>query len=130
MKSTQKIGVPPQKDKLEFLFQEQLRLTRKLGKTHNKMRSLYQIPEAFEGYRIFMLSSAMIHEIVELQRETNWKWWKTPRRISADRCKEEIIDIWHFLIQLSIELGVGPTDLLNQYSHKHKINIDRQRKGY
>jgi hypothetical protein len=23
------------------------------------------------------LSSAILHEAIELQRETSWKWWKT-----------------------------------------------------
>jgi len=36
---------------------------------------LSRYPSSVEG-RISALSTAMIHEAVELQRLTSWKWWK------------------------------------------------------
>ena len=53
-----------------------------------------------------MLASALLHEVIEVQRETNWKWWKTTEKISMERCQKEVIDIWHFVIQLSMEAGM------------------------
>ena len=66
---------PEVKDKLECLFEEQKRLIQKMDHARNKMQDIYKTPQIFDGYRIFMLSSAILHEIIELQRETNWKWW-------------------------------------------------------
>ena len=38
-----------------------------------------------------------MHEAVELQRTTNWKWWKTPTEFDQNEAREELIDIWHFV---------------------------------
>ena len=118
-------------DKLDFLFKKQSELFKKnIGNQENKMKNLYEVKEPFDGYRVFMLSTALVHEAIELQRETNWKWWK--KEITADREKiqEEIIDMWHFLIQISIESGLDPKRLMEKYLEKNEENLNRQLKGY
>jgi dimeric dUTPase (all-alpha-NTP-PPase superfamily) len=80
--------------------------------------------------RISALSLAIIHEAVELQRLTNWKWWKKPVKFDAVAAKEELIDIWHFVVQASIELGMSPADILGEYEKKNAINRNRQSSGY
>lgn len=117
-------------DKLDILFRKQLMLTTQMEDTENKMSSIYKMQEVFPGYRIFMLSSALIHEVIELQRETNWKWWKHESSISLENCQQELIDIWHFIIQLSIELKINPATLVEKYASKHSENIRRQKRGY
>jgi dimeric dUTPase (all-alpha-NTP-PPase superfamily) len=128
-------------DKLEFLFNAQKSLisqdylkSEKVDGTsqspENKMKRLYETSEPFSGYRIFMLSSALLHEVVELQRETGWKWWKTEKVIEGQRIQEEVIDLWHFLIQLSIEAGLDPELLISKYIEKNKVNTKRQQQGY
>jgi len=128
-------------DKLEFLFNAQKSLInqdyskseKENGTSHspeNKMKKLYETSEPFSGYRIFMLSSALLHEVVELQRETGWKWWKTEKAIEGQRIQEEVIDLWHFLIQLSIEAGLDPELLISKYLEKNKENTKRQQQGY
>jgi dimeric dUTPase (all-alpha-NTP-PPase superfamily) len=119
-----------EEDKLELLFRKQLKLTKQMRNMENKMSSIYKRKEIFRGYRIFMLSSALIHEVIELQRETNWKWWKRESSMSLENCQQELIDIWHFVIQLSIELKLNPTNLVEKYSLKHIENISRQKRGY
>jgi len=98
--------------------------------TENKMKNLYQMQEPFSGYKIFMLSSALLHEVVELQRETNWKWWKTTKDLDNENIQEEVIDLWHFLIQLSIEVGLDPDIIVQKYIKKNKENLERQKRGY
>ncbi len=131
-------------DKLEFLFYKQKTLIEKdlsqplasneidksISSPTNKMKNLYNLKEPFSGYRIFMICSALLHETVELQRETNWKWWKTNKELEMDKIQEEVIDLWHFLIQLSIESGLNPTSLVERYIKKNKENLNRQKKGY
>lgn len=80
--------------------------------------------------RVSALCTAIIHEAVELQRTTDWKWWKARTGFDAKEAREELIDVWHFVVQASIELGMGPEDILAEYERKHAINVKRQKGGY
>lgn len=120
-------------DKLDLLFDKQNELFKKQLENIaavNKMRNLYEIKEPFDGYRIFMLSTALLHEAVELQRETNWKWWKKETKTDIDKVQEEIIDIWHFVIQVTIEAGLDSKKLIEKYMEKNRENLARQERGY
>ncbi len=108
-------------DKLEEIFSLQKGLT--------NMMNLDRYPDNVEG-RVASLCTAMIHEAVELQRTTNWKWWKKPTEFNQAEAREEMIDIWHFLIQASLELGLTPDDILKEYQRKNEINRQRQKDGY
>ena len=94
------------------------------------MQEIYGIKEPFEGYRIFMLSSALMHEVIELQQETAWKWWKTSKGLSMERCQDEVIDVWHFLIQLSIELKMDADTIVSRYLKKNRENIQLSTASY
>ena len=109
------------KDRLESIFA--------LQKGLSEMMDLSRYPNDVEG-RVSALSTAIMHEAVELQRTTNWKWWKTPTEFNVAEAKEELIDIWHFVVQASLELNLTPDDILEEYKRKNKINRDRQRNGY
>jgi len=93
------------------------------------MMDLSRYPDDMEG-RISALCTAIIHETVELQMTTNWKWWKKPTRFDEKHAKEELIDIWHFVVQASLELDLTPEDILDEYKRKNEINRQRQRDGY
>lgn len=108
-------------DKLESIF--------KLQKSLEQMMNLDRYPKDVEG-KIAALCTAIIHEAVELQRTTNWKWWKKPVAFNKEAAREELIDIWHFVIQASLELNMTPDDILREYQKKNKINQQRQRNGY
>jgi len=108
-------------DKLESIFS--------LQKGLEKMMNLDRYPKDVEG-KIASLCTAIIHEAVELQRTTNWKWWKKPTNFDKDEAKEELIDIWHFVVQASIELDLSPDDILNEYKRKNAINRNREKNGY
>jgi len=108
-------------DKLEEIFSLQKGLT--------EMMNLDRYPDDTEG-RISALCTAIIHEAVELQRTTNWKWWKKPMKFNQAESREELADIWHFLIQASLELGLTPDDILKEYQRKNEINRQRQKDGY
>jgi dimeric dUTPase (all-alpha-NTP-PPase superfamily) len=47
-----------------------------------------------------------------------------------NEAKEELIDIWHFVVDASIELGMMPQDILDEYLEKNQINKDRQKNRY
>jgi dimeric dUTPase (all-alpha-NTP-PPase superfamily) len=108
-------------DKLDNIFSIQKELA--------SMMDLSRYPASIDG-RVSALSTAIIHEAIELQRLTSWKWWKKPTPFDSEAAKEELIDIWHFVIQASIELGMSPSDVVNEYRKKNKLNRDRQASGY
>ena len=108
-------------DTLENIFSMQRELT--------TLMDLSKYPISVEN-RISALSTAIIHEAVELQRLTSWKWWKKPVGFDVSAAKEELIDIWHFVVQASIELGTSPADIEEQYKQKNKVNRERQTSGY
>ncbi len=96
--------------------------------THNIQRNFFLYQRRKEYLRSV---PAIIHEAVELQRLTNWKWWKKkPIEFDESEAKEELIDIWHFVVDASIELGMTPPHILDEYLKKNQINKDRQKNGY
>ena len=108
-------------DTLEAIFSMQKELA--------SMMDLSRYPASADG-RVSALSTAIIHEAVELQRLTSWKWWKKPAPFNEEAAKEELIDIWHFIVQASIELGMTPADILEEYKKKNEVNRTRQASGY
>ena len=93
------------------------------------MMNLDRYPKDTEG-KVSALCTAIMHEAVELQRTTNWKWWKTPTEFNEAEAREELIDIWHFVVQASLELNLTPDDILKEYERKNGINRQRQKDGY
>ena len=109
------------KDRLDEIF--------KLQKGLSEIMKLDRYPKDVEG-RVSALCTAIMHEAVELQRTTNWKWWKTPTEFNQNEAREELIDIWHFVVQASLELKLTPDDILEEYKRKNQINHERQKNGY
>ncbi|MCG8324469.1 MAG: dUTPase [Thiotrichales bacterium] len=108
---------------------DRLKLIFAMQKGLSDMMNLERYPDNPEG-RISALCTAITHEAIELQRTTNWKWWKRPTAFNEADAKEELIDIWHFVVQASLELGLSPDDIVNEYRRKNEINQERQRNGY
>ncbi len=108
-------------DKLDSIFAMQKGLA--------DMMNLDRYPKETEE-KVSALCTAIIHEAVELQRTTNWKWWKTPTEFNEAEAREELIDIWHFVVQASLELNLTPDDILKEYERKNEINRQRQKDGY
>jgi len=110
-------------------YEDRLKSIFALQKGLKNMMNLERYPKDPEG-RIAALCTAIIQESVELQRTTNWKWWKKPAPFNKAEAKEELIDIWHFVVQASLELNLTPDDILEEYKRKNQINRDRQKNGY
>lgn len=101
----------------------------RLQRELSKMMDAKRYPDGTEA-RVSALCTAIIHETVELQRTTNWKWWKKRTEFDKGEAREELIDVWHFVIQAAIELGMTPEDMVAEYERKHAINVRRQDDGY
>lgn len=108
-------------DKLEKLIEMQRNLASVLASSRYPLNT---------EERISLLCTAITHEAIELQRLTNWKWWKKPTEFDSEEAKEELIDIWHFVLQATIELDVTADDVVKYYSKKNKINKKRKKMNY
>jgi len=80
---------------------------------------------------------ALHEESIEIMRETAYKnpkyvpfGWKKHQLINKNKMKEEIIDLFHFVINLSIASGMDADEFYNIYIGKHRINHNRQKEGY
>jgi dimeric dUTPase (all-alpha-NTP-PPase superfamily) len=114
-------------DRLEKIFEYQKELQDIIENKRKDSSYFYdQGSMSFLGQKSFMILTAIIHEAVEAQRETAWKWWKDSKGINYELLREETIDIFHFIIQLCLELDITPNELMEHYQKKRDINIKRQ----
>lgn len=116
-----KIEMNQRYDKLEKIFEGQRKLVEFLGAE--------RYPEKTED-RISVLMTAIIHEAIELQDLTSWKWWKKPPNFEMEMAQTELIDILHFVIQAALELQMTPEKVLDVYMDKNYVNQERKRSGY
>ncbi len=50
--------------------------------------------------------------------------------VAIDKAKEEMVDAWHFFMNMMLALGMDEDELVDGYFKKHKENIRRQDEGY
>lgn len=114
-------------DKLETIFEMQGALDRYIA----EKRELNFTDEEWVQKKCL----AMISEISELLCEVNFKWWKNPKELDYKAIKEEMVDILHFLVGMSVNVGMTAQEMFDIYYAKNKENFDRQnglsqKKGY
>ena len=111
-------------DRLQYLVTKQKELHNKIVDGNNRY------PSSTEE-QVQLLMTALIHEAVEVQRLTNWKWWKQPNKtLPINHLKEELIDILHFWLDAVDSVGMSPEEIVRQYERKNQINHHRQENGY
>jgi len=107
-------------DKLKDMFDKQKELQIKLGNTD----ILYNV----QYLKDMILAS--VDELMEVLREIPWKNWKKQQEFHKEELKEEIVDVYHFLINISLASGMDYEELHERYMNKNKINHQRQKDGY
>ena len=73
---------------------------------------------------------ALEHELHEAVDEMGWKEWATSRHFNARRVQEELVDAWHFFMNLMLHAGMHADELYDMYVLKNAINHRRQDEGY
>lgn len=125
-------------DKLDKIFKMQEELdnivAQKYGLCYpNHINDGEVDPETFEQVLSSWINAhcnAMQVELSEVLEEAQYKWWKTyTEPINQDKVKEELIDVFHFLLGLMIKLKMSPDDIVKAYVAKNEINHVRQKKG-
>jgi len=119
------LGPSPVPDRLAIMMNMQSEL---------QERSYGQRIEELEGpERIQMFKEmyvALVDELHEALGEMGWKAWATSKHFNEDAVQGELIDAWHFFMNLLILSGLDPEEMFEKYMAKHKKNQQRQIDGY
>jgi len=105
-------------DNLRELFAHQTDLQEKIG---SDIYSIEFIKDMFIG---------IITEACEALETTPWKPWKQSSKWHVNSFKEEIVDLWHFVINLTLASGMSPSELMVRFRRKNRTNHKRQDDGY
>ena len=72
---------------------------------------------------------ALQSESAELEQDLLWKWWSKDQ-IDLQNIRVEIVDLMHFLTSLALAAGLTADEFHRLYTAKHRVNQQRQEKGY
>ena len=73
---------------------------------------------------------ALVDELHEALGEMGWKAWATSKHFNEPAVQGELIDAWHFFMNLLILSGLDPEVMFEKYMAKHRKNQQRQIDGY
>jgi NTP pyrophosphatase (non-canonical NTP hydrolase) len=76
--------------------------------------------------------TSIVGELGEILEENqSWKTWRNnPPPVNEANLRMEVADMWHFVINLSLFLGMDATDVYLEFVKKNKENHARQDRGY
>jgi dimeric dUTPase (all-alpha-NTP-PPase superfamily) len=119
-------------DKLDFMFNKQIDLQERLGNIERLKGNDVNIQQF-----INQMILAVHEEATEIMKETAYKnpdfvpfGWKKTQVWNVEAYKEEIVDLFHFLMNLCIAVEMDSEEFFNIYCKKNKINFERQDNGY
>ena len=129
--------VPIPKDKLEAIFARQEELMRKYNKIEakNDLLQTDKIPVDIHSHtgqaRLKDFAWRITEEFGEAMNCLKNKPWKvTQMETDVVHYLEEIVDAFHFFIELCILSGLNAEDLFRFYFKKSEVNKFRQRSDY
>lgn len=102
------------KDSLEGMFSQQIKFQKLSG--NGDMPRL-------DGRLVADFSLGLITELGEvLQEYKGWKPWKNSDNYTYNEGKvaEELADMWHHMINISLALGYGSKEIQDVFDKKHK----------
>ena len=90
------------------------------------------LPSKMFSSKIPVQITAIIAELGEiLGLNERWKTWKkNPRKYTENDLVLEIADLWHFVINLTLYLGISAETLYTAFCIKNTINKQRQENEY
>ena len=73
---------------------------------------------------------ALTDELHEALGEVGWKPWASSRHLNREAYKGELVDAFHFFINLCLVARISAKELLDGYFAKRERNAERQSNGY
>lgn len=111
-------------DMLGAIFSMQDGLQRRLGYDPQKMNTAQAIEY------ISWNNHAANGELAEMMQEVGWKPWASSRHINRKEFVEEGIDVFKFLLNQLLAVGVTPAEFFHAFAAKTVVNHDRADNGY
>ena len=119
-------------NELEYMFKMQKAFQDKVDQRY-KSTDLKERAAFLRDHFVFC-NQEMQEMLYEIPFFKHWKDYSkmTDEEVEEayDKAKEEIIDAWHFFINIMLGLGMTAEELFTRYLDKHKENIRRQDEGY
>ena len=120
----------PEKLNEMFVIQQKAQATRG---TWDRIKDNPAMKQQFINQMIL----ACQEECVEIMRETAYKnpvyvpfGWKNKQEWNEAKYKEEIIDLWHFVMNLWLAVDGTPEEFYEMYKKKNEENLKRWANGY
>jgi len=73
---------------------------------------------------------AIESELQEMLDEMGWKPWATSRHFNEEAVRGELVDVFHFFMNLWLAAGGTAEGLYGSYLNKREKNLKRQQAGY
>ena len=73
---------------------------------------------------------ALEDELHEALAEVGWKPWATSKHVNREAFIAELVDAWHFFMNLMLVVDCTAEEFADRYFAKHQLNAERQAKGY
>jgi NTP pyrophosphatase (non-canonical NTP hydrolase) len=118
-------------DKLDIIFNKQ--------KEFQKKMNIFKLIKNEKDKQLYINQNilAIMEEVIEALRKTPYKnpnyvkfGWKKNQLWDIEKFKIEIIDIFHFLINLCLIVNISSEDFFNIFCEKNNINTERQKNNY
>lgn len=112
-------------DRLQEIFTRQMQL--------QQLINGYALGDQDDETRIANIKEnvlACTDELHEALHEVGWKKWASSRHINEEKFKKEIIDAFHFLLNLALHAGMDSYEFFDKFIVKNTQNFERQRNDY
>jgi len=116
----------PRGDKLLTMYRMQEALQPKV----NKGRPMADFSQDEHIDELMTNAFAFMSELFEAFNEVGWKPWATSHHFNRDAFHGEMVDAFHFFMNMMLHAGMKPNDLLRGYIKKNAENHRRQDEGY
>jgi hypothetical protein len=107
-----------------------LQMQRELQLMYNKGKTIEQFTDEERMQAIRDNVLACTDELHEAMNESGWKPWATSNHLNREAFKSELVDAWHFFMNLMLHSGMTADDLYRGYIAKNAKNIQRQADDY
>lgn len=113
-------------DRLGEMFELQGDLQEKAYGLHPLMMT--DPEQRIEFFKDMVLAAT--DELHEALAEIGWKPWTTSTHFNEEAVQGELVDVFHFFMNLCMVSGMTPDMLYEKYKAKRTKNIKRQDEGY
>lgn len=113
---------------LQFLLDSQAKFQKHMGTNFSSMDAKERASYMKEhGYFVMEEITEMLREMPYHKSWKDYSTWSWEKFLEQEQLqKEELIDAFHFILNLALALGMDEKEIVDMYKEKNKINYLRQ----